>query len=329
MSPYIACFLLNNHPSLILCLASSLSSSASSEQASEITDPVAMKNSNPICSHYTFFLPSLLSWHSGASFLQIYCSSSCTEDTPWSRHSDNRNLNFLKVTLKACIPSLFLSNTSSIFVQRRYLLWELKIFAAQLSSGVDLNCLNPFFFTTVAIIVPLLPCFLPSFTLFSSAPLEGKEDKGISLSLLELQLLLLCVSFHPGLSPPPIPFSSFSPSIFFLEGQVLTFHCLLATASSSLSNRIAGCRPHWAEGKRRMKQLMEQNTHPRDPRDRDWGHTSWGRGTAESDRQGVAGELGDTHEQKKIRQIGTHSHTHNTTHTEKMGGNRLGIIKRW
>lgn len=143
MSPYIACFLLNNHPSLILCLASSLSSSASFEQASEITDPVAMKNSNPICSHYTFFLSSLLSWHSGASFLQIYCSSSCTEDTPWSRHSDSRNLNFLKVTLKACIPSLFLSNTSSIFVQRRYLLWELKIFAAQLSSGVDLNCLNP------------------------------------------------------------------------------------------------------------------------------------------------------------------------------------------
>lgn len=44
------------------------------------------------------------------------------------------------------------------------------------------------------------------------------------------------------LSPSSLPFSLLF--FFFLEGQVLTLHCLLATASTSLSNRSACYGPH-------------------------------------------------------------------------------------
>lgn len=61
--------------------------------------------------------------------------------------------------------------------------------------------------------------------------------------------LLPSLAIRAGLSPPPSspppprpPLSlSFSIFFFFLEGQILTFRCLLATASTSLSNRRAGC----------------------------------------------------------------------------------------
>lgn len=44
----------------------------------------------------------------------------------------------------------------------------------------------------------------------------------------------------PSLFPLALPVSL---PFFFLEGQVVTLHCLLATASTALSNRSAGCGP--------------------------------------------------------------------------------------
>lgn len=55
-------------------------------------------------------------------------------------------------------------------------------------------------------------------------------------------------SAEPGLPLPPLPPSLPSPLAFslpfFLEGQVVTFYCLLATASTAPSNRRTGCGPH-------------------------------------------------------------------------------------
>lgn len=64
---------------------------------------------------------------------------------------------------------------------------------------------------------------------------------------------------------PSLPFppslsllSSFFAPFFFLEGQVLTFHCLLATASTSLSNRSAGYGPRQDE--REKKEAVAEST---------------------------------------------------------------------
>lgn len=75
-----------------------------------------------------------------------------------------------------------------------------------------------------------------------------------------LGLVAAARSFPPAslsLFPPCSLFRSF---FFFLEGQVLTFHGLLATASTSLSNRRAGDGPH--RGDRAGKEAS-RNPHPR------------------------------------------------------------------
>ena len=78
-----------------------------------------------------------------------------------------------------------------------------------------------------------------------------------------LGLVAAARSFPPAslslsLFPPCSLFRSFF--FFFLEGQVLTFHGLLATASTSLSNRRAGDGPH--RGDRAGKEAS-RNPHPR------------------------------------------------------------------
>lgn len=70
----------------------------------------------------------------------------------------------------------------------------------------------------------------------------------LSLVLRLLGFVASARSSPPSHFPPSLPLlSSFFAPFFFLEGQVLTSHCLLATASTSLSNRSAGCGPHQDE----------------------------------------------------------------------------------
>lgn len=68
---------------------------------------------------------------------------------------------------------------------------------------------------------------------------------------LVLRLLGIVASARSSPPSPSLPLSPsslpFSLPFFFLEGQVLTFHCLLATASTSLSNRRAGYGPRQDE----------------------------------------------------------------------------------
>lgn len=109
----------------------------------------------------------------------------------------------------------------------------------------------------------------PSFTRKGN-PREDAEKKvhRIQMLLPETQLgaeaaagACGCCQVFPSLpfppSPPPL-FLFHSP--FFLEGQVLTFHCLLATASTSLSNRSAVYGPHQDETERSSCRI---HSHPR------------------------------------------------------------------
>lgn len=85
----------------------------------------------------------------------------------------------------------------------------------------------------------------------------------LSLVLRLLGFVASARSSPPSPFPPSFPLlSSFFAPFFFLEGQVLTSHCLLATASTSLSNRSAGCGPHQDE---REGNSHRSHSHPRRP----------------------------------------------------------------